>query len=43
MNYGEFKKECKKTKFGRELFDKWVNCKIPLTWAMTLIKYHNGK
>lgn len=45
MKYGEFKNECKKTKYGKIIFQKWIDGKIPLSWAIDLfiIIKNNGK
>ena len=46
MKYGDFEKECKKTLYGKKIFQAWINQKLPLSWAIDLfiiIRDHNKK
>lgn len=46
MKYGDFKTESQKTKYGRNIFNKWMDGKLPLSWAIDMfltIKMHEDK
>lgn len=36
MKYGDFKKECQKTAYGKNIFKKWMDGKLPLSWAIDI-------
>jgi len=38
MKYITFEKRCKETDIGKAIFQKWIDGKLPLSWAILILK-----